>query len=121
MRRRYSVALVSTVMIISWGYWVNQKPSFECKVNQDVASYTLEDANTLNNLSNNILGTEIYGDYNSNSDKYQKSSKELFLISEAYRLKASKLILDNQSCFSEIQIREAKKVINFQKYLSDLE
>jgi hypothetical protein len=108
-------------MIISWGYWVNQKPSFECKVNQDVASYTLEDANTLNNLSNNILGTEIYGDYNSNSDKYQKSSKELFLISEAYRLKASKLILDNQSCFSEIQIREAKKVINFQKYLSDLE
>lgn len=120
MQRRYSVAIVSVVVVISLGYWVNQQPSFDCKVNRDVARYELIDADTLERLSKNTYGSGIYGDFNQEEVKYKKTSTDLFLISQAYRLKASNLIIENQNCFTELEISEANKVIKFQKYLEDL-
>ena len=120
MQRRYSVAIVSTVVVISWGYWVNQQPSIDCKVNKDVARYALIDADTLKRLSENVYGSGIYGDFYQEEIKYKKADTDLFLISEAYRLKASNLIIENQKCFTELEISEANKVIKFQKYLENL-
>lgn len=118
MRKKYLVALVVT--IIFGAYWVNQQPSFECKATQDVVEYGLKDADALSRLSSNFSGSDIYGDYSSNLDKYMKKTSDLLLLSEAYRLRASKSIIENQNCFNENEIREAKRVLDFQKYLAEL-
>ena len=118
VRKKYLVALV--VAIIFGAYWVNQQPSFECKATQDVVEYGLKDADALSTLSSNLSGSNIYGDYYSNSDKYMKKTSDLLLLSEEYRLWASKSIIENQNCFNEKEIREAKKVLDFQKYLAEL-
>jgi hypothetical protein len=49
-----------------------------------------------------------------------KKTSDLLLLSEEYRLWASKSIIENQNCFNEKEIREAKKVLDFQKYLAEL-
>ena len=118
VRKKYLVALVVT--IIFGAYWVNQQPNFECKATQDVVEYGLKDADALSTLSSNLSGSDIYGDYSSNLDKYMKKTSDLLLLSEAYRLRASKSIIENQNCFNEKEIREAKRVLDFQKYLAEL-